>query len=191
VPLLPYIEQNVLYGTIDRSAGWDAPANATAVRMSLAVLRCPDWTRESAPVPDDFTAYLGCAGVGAAAAELPAGDRNAGVFGYDRRTAPGAIKDGASQTLLVLESARDNGPWARGGPGTVRGFDPADRPYLGTGRPFGGTHFAENLVIRRGRSTGCNTALADGSVRWFTNDTSSDVLEAMATVAGGEEVTVP
>jgi prepilin-type processing-associated H-X9-DG protein len=93
-----------------------------------------------------------------------------------------------SNTLLILESARDNGPWARGGPATLRGLDSADRPYLGTGRPFGGTHFAENILFKRGRSIGCNAAMADGSVRFLKEAIAPQVLEALATMAGGEEV---
>jgi hypothetical protein len=135
-----------------------------------------------------LTAYLGVAGVGADAPDLPAGDSRAGAFGYDRRTPLAAIKDGTANTLLVFESARDNGPWARGGPATVRGLDPGDRPYLGTGRPFGGTHFTENGVFRRGKSLGCQAAMADGSVHFFQEKVAPEVLEALATIAGGEEI---
>lgn len=109
----------------------------------------------------------------------------AGVFGYDR-TAFADITDGLSHTLLVLESARDNGPWAQGGPATVRGLDPDEAPYLGVGRPFGGTHFSERLVFHPRRSLGSNVALADGSVRFMHQDTAAEVLQALATIAGEE-----
>jgi prepilin-type processing-associated H-X9-DG protein len=122
--------------------------------------------------------------VGADAPSLPAGDGHAGIFSYDRRSA--FAKDGAFSTLLMLESARDNGPWAQGGPGTVRGLDPADQPYLGTGRPFGGTHFAENTLFEHGRSIGCNAAMVDGSVRFLRETIDPQVLEALATIAGGK-----
>jgi prepilin-type processing-associated H-X9-DG protein len=122
------------------------------------------------------------------AAILPGADRRAGVFGYDRRTMLKEIKDGLENTLLILESARDNGPWAQGGPATVRGLDPADQPYLGTGQPFGGTHFAENSLFGRGKSIGCNVAMADGSVRFLHETTPPHILEALVTIAGGEEI---
>jgi prepilin-type processing-associated H-X9-DG protein len=141
-----------------------------------------------APEPACLTPYVGVAGVGTDAPSLPAGHRNAGVFGYDRRTALADVKDGTSNTLLILESARDNGPWARGGPATLRGLDRTDSPYLGTGRPFGGTHFAENILFWRGRSTGCNAAMADGSVRFLQEAIAPRVLEALATIAGGEKI---
>jgi hypothetical protein len=185
--VLPFIEQDTLYHHLDRSAGWDVKANAAA-RSPLKILQCPDWGRESEPDPDYLTAYLGIAGRGDGAATLPLGHRDAGVFGYDRRTPLRAITDGTSLTLLILESARDNGPWGQGGPSTVRGLDPSERPYLGTGRPFGGTHFAENTVFSRGKSVGCNAAMADGSVHFFKESIGPHVLEAMATVAGGEAI---
>jgi prepilin-type processing-associated H-X9-DG protein len=188
VEVLPFMEQDDLYGRIDRAAGWDAAAHAPAVQAPLKGLQCPDWGRESAPGPAYLTPYLGVAGVGADAPSLPAGDRKAGVFGYDRRTALADVKDGASNTLLIWESARDNGPWSRGGPATLRGLDPADRPYLGTGRPFGGPHFAENSLFQHGRSIGCNAAMADGSVRFLQEAIGPQVLEALATIADGAEV---
>lgn len=188
VEVLPFVEQGKLYQSLDRRKGWDDPVNEPAVRIPLKMLCCPDWGREAEPEPPYLTAYLGVAGLGMDAATLPAGDRNVGVFGYDRRTSLAAIKDGTSRTLLVLESARDNGEWARGGPSTVRGLASDEQPYLGTGRPFGGTHFAENSIFGRGKSLGCNAALADGSVRFLTESVSPPVLEALVTIAGGEEV---
>ena len=188
VEVLPHIEQDSLSRRIDRKLAWDAPANAEAVRTMLRISQCPDWGREKAPDPPYLAAYQGVAGRGAKAATLPVGHRDAGVFGYDRWTALQDITDGTSSTLLILESTRDNGPWAQGGPATVRGLDTDEAPYFGTGRPFGGTHFAENSVFGRGKSIGCNAAMADGSVHFFREDVPAQVLEGLATIAGGEKV---
>jgi hypothetical protein len=188
VELLPFIEQDGVYRGFDRKLGWDAPANIPAAQTPLKILSCPDWVREAEPNTPSLTSYLGVAGLGADAATLPLGDRKAGVFGYDRRTPLSAIKDGTSNTLLILESARDNGPWARGGPSTVRGLDPNEAPYLGAGRPFGGTHYAENTIFGHGKSIACQAALADGSVRFLSQSVAPDILEALATIAGGETV---
>jgi hypothetical protein len=187
VALLPFIEHSAVHDRIDLRAAWDAPTNTAAVRTMLRTFHCPDWGRESEPNEACLTPYIGVAGVGADAATLPARDRRAGVFGYDRGTAVADVTDGTSCTLLILESARDNGPWAHGGPATVRGLDPGEAPYLGRGRPFGGTHFAENTLFRRGGSVGCNAALADGSVHFFNEEVAPQVLEALATVAGDDD----
>ncbi len=58
-----------------------------------------------------------------------------------------------------------------------------------TGRPFGGTHFNENTPFRRGQSIGANAAMADGSVHFLHQGISPKVLEALATIAGGEQIT--
>lgn len=188
IEVLPFIEEDALYRCIDRAGRWDAAVHAPAVQESLNAFRCPDWVRESAPELACLTPYLGVAGLGADAPSLLAGDHRAGVFGYDRRTALAQVADGEATTLLILESARANGPWAQGGPSTVRGLDSTDRPHLGTGRPFGGTHFAENGLFRRGASVGCNAAMADGSVRFLHEAIAPHVLESLATMAGGEKV---
>jgi hypothetical protein len=188
VELLPFLEQEGLYRRIDLEAGWDSTANAPVVQIPLKRLQCPDWGRESPPEPAWLTPYPGVAGVGPDAPTLPAGDPRAGIFGYDRRTAFADVKDGLSNTLLILESARDNGAWARGGPATIRGLDPADRPHLGIGRPFGGTHFAENTLLGHGRSIGCNAGMADGAVRFLPETIAPQLLEALVTMTGGEEL---
>jgi hypothetical protein len=186
VALLPYLEEQKLGGSIDRTAGWNAPTHTSALQTPLRVFQCSDWMREASPESGALTAYLGMAGVGTDAPLLARGNARTGIFGYDRRTTVASVKDGLENTLLILESARDNGPWARGGPSTVRGLDPSEQPYLGSGRPFGGTHFAENSLFGRGKSIGCNAAMADGSVRFVEETIASEVLEALATTSGGE-----
>ena len=62
------------------------------------------------------------------------------MFRYDEPTILTDVKDGLSNTLMLLETADQPGPWIAGGPPTVRPLDPANRPYLGIGRPFGGCH---------------------------------------------------
>lgn len=188
VEVLPFVEQDTLYRKFDLRNGWRHRVNEAAARTPLKMLYCPDWGREAEPDPPYLTAYLGVAGIGSDAAILPIEDRKAGVFGYNRSTSLAKIQDGTSNTLLILESARDNGAWAQGGSGTVRGLVPDEQPYLGSGRPFGGTHFAENTIFRRGRSIGSNAAMADGSVRFLNESIKPQVLESVATIAGGEKV---
>lgn len=108
------------------------------------------------------------------------------MFGYDRRiTFEKGFPDGTSNTLLIIETANDPGHWAYGGPATVRAFDPDAAPHIGPGRPFGGFHNG-GLVLFGPRSHICVVAMADTSVRSFTNATAPEVLEALATVGGKE-----
>lgn len=87
------------------------------------------------------------------------------------------IKDGTSTTMLLAETVSIRGPWTAGGPGTVRGLDPSQQPYIGAKRQFGGAH--------RG---GAMVAFADGSVRFLSGSIDSKVFEALSTIAGGERV---
>jgi hypothetical protein len=188
VEILPFLEEDALYRQFDRGAGWEAEPNLELSHTLLQVLQCPAWKREFQSANLWDTPYIGVAGAGLDAASLPLGASKIGAFGYDRQVAYSDVKDGPSHTLMILESARATGPWARGGFTTVRGFDPGDRPYLGEARPFGGTHITESSLFRRGHSIGCNALMMDGSVEFFSDNTSPEVLEALATIAGGEKI---
>ena len=122
-----------------------------------------------------WTWYIGVAGVGTDAPTLSLGHPRSGVFGYDRQTSIFDIKDGTANTLLLVETGIDNGPWTAGGLATVRGLDPAHQPYIGRGRQYGGLHWGGVMV-----------AMADGSVRLLSDTIDPRVFEALSTVAGGE-----
>ena len=126
---------------------------------------------------DPTTNYIGIAGIGKDAPILPKGDPRCGVFGFDRRTTLADITDGAANTLMIVESGRATGSWLQGGFATVRGLDPANTPYLGPNRQFGGLH-----------QGGAWIATADGSVRWVRDSIDPRVFEALSTIAGGEKV---
>jgi prepilin-type processing-associated H-X9-DG protein len=167
VALLPYIEQESLFKQFDAEKGYAgnlAPAG-TPVRTFL----CAAGT-EYGPI----THYVALSGVGPAAAVRPAGAPGNGFMGYDRVIAAELMTDGTANTIALMETRSDLGPWARGGTSTVRGFDPADLPFSGDGRPFGG------------HPGGLNVAFADGSVRFITATTDPLKLAASVTVAGGE-----
>jgi prepilin-type processing-associated H-X9-DG protein len=174
---------------VDASKGWDDPANwppkIVGAEGTTYVGRRPEDSADWVACPTDPAArrkerplpltYVGIAGLGADAPELPSKHPRAGVFGFDRTTHIEDIRDGTNQTMAVVETARDHGAWTAGGPSSVRGIDPATRPYLGRGRPFGGYH-----------SGGANAAFADGSVRFLRESIDPRVLEALSTVVGGE-----
>jgi hypothetical protein len=179
---------------IDRSKAWDAEENIEP-RIHFydyeeqgrdreeAIGHCRSWLCPANPnrAPEGMpglTHYVGVAGVGPDAAELPGYNTAAGVFGYDRQTRLEDIKDGASFTLLIMETATANGPWTAGGPPTVRGLEPGKLPYLGPAGQFSTRH----------RPHVTHAAFADGSVRSLATSVNPEVLEALATIAGGEAV---
>jgi len=174
--IMPFLDEQELYNVLEKTEPWDAVLNQKVACTRPPYIRCPmdngprfgnPWT----------TSYIGIAGVGTDAPLLPKSDPRSGVFGYDRQTTLADIKDGLANTMLISESGRANGAWLQGGPATVRGLDPADKPYIGPGRQFGGLHPGCVLI-----------ALADGSVRVVDEKIDPKVFEALATMAGGESL---
>jgi hypothetical protein len=116
------------------------------------------------------------AGIGLDAASQPEGAAGNGFMGYDRLTSLATIKDGASNTIALMETHSGLGPWARGGSSTLRGFDPADVPLCGDQRPFGG------------HTGGTIAGMVDGSVRFISSSIDPMKLAAAITIDGGEAV---
>ncbi|QDU18440.1 DUF1559 family PulG-like putative transporter [Urbifossiella limnaea] len=170
VPVLPYIEQGNLFNRFDAGTGYAGNAGPAAVEVNRFV--CPS----ALPGNAATTNYVALAGVGLDAAARPAGAVGIGAMGYDRTITLAEIADGASNTIGLAETASGVGPWARGGTATLRGFDPADAPVSGPGRPFG--------VHERG----FNVAMLDGSVRFVRDTVDPRAFAAAVTVGGRERV---
>ncbi|HUG92080.1 MAG TPA: DUF1559 domain-containing protein, partial [Planctomycetaceae bacterium] len=171
--ILPYLDQQALHRALDFDKAWDADGNRQWATQRLPVLTNPgvgEGGGEYGP-----THYVGIAGVGKDAPTLPVTDRKAGMFGYNRATRLADIHDGTSYTLMASEASKDFGPWAAGGPSTIRAF--TAKPYIngpdGIGGPFRG---------------GCNMLFGDGSVRFIHEGIDAGVLEALSTIRGDEAV---
>jgi len=169
------------YTGMDFGLPWDDPRVEEHSRTQEGMMmRCPSGPRWTPAAPILPASYVGIAGLGPDAPGLPVTHRRAGIFGDDRRVTPADVKDGLANTMMVAETAQARGPWYAGGRATVRGVDPALRPQVGQGRPFGGVH-----------GEGANVLMADGSVRWVRPTPTSAGFEAMSTIAGGEVVADP
>jgi hypothetical protein len=187
VEILPFVEA-APRPPIDKTKPWDAEENRPrwfhakkgdheweAYWGDHPLWLCPSNPNQAAPGTPSLTHYVGIAGLGRDAASRPANSPGIGFFGYDRALHHEDFKKGLSETLMVVETRLDNGPWTAGGYPTVRGLDPDGPPYLGKGGQFGGMH-----------RTGVNTLFADASVRYLSEDTSPRVFAGMALVAGGD-----
>ncbi|MFO0968262.1 MAG: DUF1559 domain-containing protein [Gemmataceae bacterium] len=137
----------------------------------ITLLICPSNRSHFEPTRPSQTHYVGVAGWGDDAAELPLSDPNAGLFGYERIVRMDNLKHGAETTLMVAE-ALDGGPWTAGGRATVRGFHP-DRDCFGPGAPFSSNHPA-----------GVNVLFADASVRIFRLDIEPLLVRRHAVLSG-------
>lgn len=121
--------------------------------------------------------FVGVTGVGKDSGELPPTHPRAGVFNFQHPVRRSDIKDGLSNTIAVLGAEKQLGPWAAGGTATARGL--ATPPYVSGADGFGSAMPQGMLAI-----------MADGSVRFIRKDIDPRVLEQLATIAGGEPVTV-
>jgi len=169
VALLPYLDHEQLYKEFDTAKGFQD--NLQTAQTQINQFQCgKSYLRQG----DAITHYVAMAGIGVDAAERPAGAKDNGFIGYDRRTTWSMIKDGASNTIALVETRSNLGPWAQGGTSNLRGFDPTDLPVYGDQRPFGG------------HDRGFKVAMADGSVRNLNSDIDPKRLRAAITIAGGE-----
>jgi hypothetical protein len=180
VAILPYLARQELFDSIDKTRPWDAEENRAAIGASVFQYWNPYLVRPAPRESPGLTYYVGIAGVGPDAASLPLAHPTAGVFGYERRVTIRDITDGTSNTMMVVDTAERNGPWAAGGEAAVRGVDPSQRPYVGNGRPFGG--------VVKGNGGSALVLMADASVRSVQSNVKPEVFEALATIAGGEQI---
>lgn len=87
--ILPYLDQQTLYNSIDLSKPWNDPVNQVAATTRLPFYECP-----TTKLTDGRTPYLAC--VGPELAFLPETCRKVGDF-----------TDGRSNTVLVMEVNRE------------------------------------------------------------------------------------
>jgi prepilin-type N-terminal cleavage/methylation domain-containing protein len=195
--LLPYTEGKTPFNKLDQAAPWDAPANAKAMdNWPGNLYRCIEWmgrygySSRAGFATDHLstTNYVGVAGVGADAATRPDDAPGIGFFGYDRKLKTEQVKDGLSSTMVLIETGHEVGPWLRGGTSTVRAINPDAGPLTGDGAPFGGTHFRDKAFFRGTVTEGFFILLGDGTARYVKGELAPDLLAALATVAGNEEI---
>ncbi|HVL13170.1 MAG TPA: DUF1559 domain-containing protein [Gemmata sp.] len=195
--LLPYLEADPVFRLLKPQEEWDSVANRSAVgNYHQRLFQCREWVDERGAAAGvnvggghtSVTNYVGVAGVGADAAARPAGASRIGMFGHDRVLRSEDVKDGLANTAMLIETGSDLGPWLRGGPATVRAFDPDAGQLTGDGLAFGGTHFLDATLLEPKRADGFHLLLGDGSVRYTRNVVHPDFLLRLATVAGGEDI---
>src|SRR5208337_2662272 len=106
---------------------------------------------------------------------LPANDPRAGMFGYGRKTRQQDLVRGGANTIAVLGVQDRCGPWAQGGPATVRPL--TRQPYINGPDGFGS-----------GQADGVVAGMADGSVRFLSKNIDPEVMEKLAIVHNVEPV---
>jgi len=181
---------------LDKTKAWDSEENIVPSGRGMEggefVLHERDYRCPANCTPIDSRTpwhahYVGIAGVGANVACRPTGYPETGVFGYDRSTRLSEITRGTSTVMMVAETAFQTGPWTAGGTSTVRGLDSENPPYLGLDGQFSAKHrYPAGWIFPSRYAT--NVLFVDGSVRSFTESRDPRVLEAMAVIAGHNDL---
>lgn len=139
--ILPYLEQDAVYGLYDPTKSWDNSANREAVTYGFKTVICPSAQRNALPVqpngrsrqPGDYVAMntviktnpninvvfnfdTGNPDDYPAAPLVP--DRNGVLIKRDAESSPRVkvldVRDGTSQTLTIVESAGREKTWRAG-----------------------------------------------------------------------------
>lgn len=169
--LLPYLEEQPLFEALDLSTAFDSPENAAGAAVALDVYICPSGERQRRLVdgrgPTDYGGIYG---------ERITGPNNPakGLMLLDDVVTIRNVTDGVSHTLAVGEDVDfPDGQWING----RNLFDQATA--VNAAPPF------EN-DLRSPHPGGAQGVMADGGVRFLSEQMPLDVLAAVCTRAGGE-----
>jgi hypothetical protein len=151
---------------------WRSPHNERFVRQRIPEFLNPSVDRLTGAENYPATHFAGVSGVGADAADLPINHPRAGIFGNNRNTRMQDIRDGASNTLMVVGVTGELGSWAASGTPTMRAL--TREPYI-NGPDGIGTGSPDRMLVLK----------ADGSVQEFSAKTDPRILRRMAAMADG------
>jgi prepilin-type processing-associated H-X9-DG protein len=208
--ILPDVEQANLASSIDYTLPVEGPASLTARTTLLPIYTCPSDRQtgiftvidvKNVALADAATnSYAACFGSGSLLPTQP--DNGNGVFYRNSKVRTANIVDGTSNTFTIVERAAllSQTPWAGVMTlGTAR-TTPGAPVYTSIIEPAPamvmiqvGTHWindpnCEPYDIFTPHTGGAVFAFADGSVRTLSLSTDIAVLQALATIWGGEVV---
>jgi hypothetical protein len=161
VLILPFIEEQALYDQYRFDEPWDGPHNRTLADSMPSVYRCPSEPRTNPP--STMTSYLAVVGPET-------------VWPGGKARSIRDVKDGTSQTLLIVESHGSGIHW----------MEPRD---LHTGQIAREINPAHGQGICSCHPDCAGVAFVDASVRFLEagKKMSRSDLGALLTIAGGED----
>jgi prepilin-type processing-associated H-X9-DG protein len=174
--LLPFIEQQGVYDSLDLGAPFDSARNAAGAATVLSVYICPSVDRAL----ESPTSGRGPCDYGGIYGPRFGSDKNdppQGMMLYDVPVSLPMVTDGTNATLIICEDSvfLPPGEW-------ISGLDVFDVSY-----PINTAPRIDN-DIHSNHPRGANGLFVDGSARFLPDSTTTDVLSAICTRAGGEAV---
>lgn len=171
--VLPYLEQSAAYAKVDFNYAFDAPENAEAAATPIETYLCPS-TPRSSPLNRGrgATDYGGIYGERIVSTNYPP----RGVMIHDKAIRFRDITDGTMRTLAVSEDANfPDGQW-------INAWNLFDQAFSINRAP----KFEND--IRSMHPQGANGLFADGSVSFLNESIELEVLAALCTRNGAENI---
>lgn len=170
VNLLPFMEGQELYEEYDESSAWDSPVNHPLTLTRVNSLMCPGRPQrtERNQQGQYLTSYT-----------VPAGPQS--IFDGSQQVGFRKIEDGLSNTLMVVESCGTDIVWSEPRDSVLT--KTAFSVNAGTGRIDRSSSLLSSY--HRGMA---QALLADGSVRAVGEQIDADVLQALISKSGREDV---
>jgi prepilin-type N-terminal cleavage/methylation domain-containing protein/prepilin-type processing-associated H-X9-DG protein len=216
LPLLPFLDQEPLFLTWNSGFAWNSPYNQSFINHPMAVFECPSEPNYLQPIPAN-TSTENCAyqsyrtdysppsdGSDTSALGVPSLVDSTGLLQPNNATglvSAAWCTDGLSNTVAYAEDAGRPTAWAVGNilvTGTTysgAGWANPDMDFeVGNNTPPApnsscvGINCTNNNEIFAFHPGGANLLFGDGSVHFFAHNVSNEVLSAVVTARGGEEV---
>lgn len=209
--ILPQLEQAALYDQFDPDAALHAPANLLFLGHVLPAFQCPSdpkpdtWQIEEEGSPGTVLAILptanyigvfgpehldGCENAPGTAPVLASGQcRSDGMFFHNSRVQLRDVTDGTTNTLMLGERRTDpDRGWFSTWPGMIPEGEEAFQRILGSAdhppnSPL--LHFDDFSSTHIG---GAQFTLADGSVRFISENIDLNVYKSLSTMQGLEVI---
>jgi hypothetical protein len=159
VLILPFLDQNELYGSYRFDEPWNGPNNSKLHDVIVDVFRCPEDHGRSKSNQTSYVAVVG----------------PETIWPGDHGVRVDEVPDGLGSTLLVVEIADSGIHWSE-----PRDLNAADLPLVinpKSGKGISSHHPGLACV-----------AFADGRTRTLSENTHSATISALLTIRGGEKI---
>jgi hypothetical protein len=167
VLILPFLESSDVYSKYRFDEPWDGPHNRLLADRMPYAYRCPSESRTSPP--SHMTSYVAVVGPET-------------VWPGRSSRSLGELTDGAGNTLLVVESHCSGIHWME--PRDLSVYQMARTINARGGQGICSCHGASQ---RGSAGLVAHAVLADASARVLPSDLAKDRLQALLTIAGGED----
>ncbi|MEN6493188.1 MAG: DUF1559 domain-containing protein [Thermoguttaceae bacterium] len=164
VLILPYLEEQALYGQYRFDEPWDGPNNRMLVNRMPSVFRCPSDTNGNAATS---THYVAITGTGT-------------VFEEAKATTFRDIKDGVSNTIMFVEVPGPAVNWMEPSDTTMEGLNSTLLLMTAIG--------GRNAKSASPHPGGFNAAFCDGSVRFIADSIDPETLRLLIEKSDGQAV---